>query len=152
MKQLKDCKRKELRCIDCPLRIFGCTAVQHSIFHVCEEVEKWGRDMTLDEILDERINAIFNSKLTRRSYYQMINYRSNGSPLANLRCMLGYSQKQLARLCKVSTSSIRSWEQGSRNLADASASAIYRLSEKLQISQSMLIFSMQRWYEKKRNK
>ena len=82
----------------------------------------------------------------------MINYRSNGSPLANLRCRLGYSQKQLARLCKVSTSSIRSWEQGSRNLADASASAIYRLAEKLQISQSMLIFSMQRWYEKKQNK
>ena len=78
----------------------------------------------------------------------MINYRSNGSPLANLRCRLGYSQKQLARMCKVSTSSIRSWEQGSRNLADASASAIYRLSEKLQISQSMLIFSMQRWYDK----
>ena len=78
----------------------------------------------------------------------MINYRSNGSPLSNLRCRLGYSQKQLARMCKVSTSSIRSWEQGSRNLADASASAIYRLSEKLQISQSMLIFSMQRWYEK----
>ena len=78
----------------------------------------------------------------------MINYRSNGSPLANLRCKLGYSQKQLGKLCKISTSSIRSWEQGSRNLADASASAIYRLSEKLQISQSMLIFSMQRWYEK----
>ena len=78
----------------------------------------------------------------------MINYRSNGSPLGTLRCRLGYSQKQLARMCKVSTSSIRSWEQGSRNLADASASAIYRLSEKLQISQSMLIFSMQRWYDK----
>ena len=78
----------------------------------------------------------------------MINYRSNGSPLANLRCKMGYSQKQLGKLCKISTSSIRSWEQGSRNLADASASAIYRLSEKLQISQSMLIFSMQRWYDK----
>lgn len=78
----------------------------------------------------------------------MIKYRSNGSPLANLRCKLGYSQKHLARMCKVSTSSIRSWEQGSRNLAEASASALYRLSEKLQISQSMLIFSMQRWYEK----
>ena len=78
----------------------------------------------------------------------MIKYRSNGCPLANLRCKLGYSQKQLAKLCKVSTGSIRSWEQGSRNLAEASASAIYRLSEKLQISQTMLIFSMQRWYEK----
>ena len=82
----------------------------------------------------------------------MIKYRSNGSPLATLRCKLGYSQKQLAKLCKVSTGSIRSWEQGSRNLAEASASAIYRLSEKLQISQPMLIFSMQRWYEKKLNK
>ena len=61
MKQLKDCKCKELRCIDCPLRIFGCTALQHSIFHVCEEVEMWGRDMTLDEILDERINAVKDS-------------------------------------------------------------------------------------------
>ena len=61
MKQLKDCKCKELRCIDCPLRIFGCTAIQHSIFHVCEEVETWGRDMTLDEILDERINAVKDS-------------------------------------------------------------------------------------------
>ena len=82
----------------------------------------------------------------------MINYKSNGSPLGNLRCKLGYSQKQLARLCKVSTSSIRSWEQGSRNLAEASASAIFRLSEKLKISQSMLIFSMKRWYEKIQNK
>ena len=82
----------------------------------------------------------------------MIKYRSNGSTLANLRCKLGYSQKQLGKLCKISTSSIRSWEQGSRNLADASASTIYRLSEKLQISQSMLIFSMRRWYEKHQNK
>ena len=61
MKQLKDCKCKELRCKDCPLRIFGCTVPQHSIFHVCEEEEKWGLDMTLDEILDERINAIRDS-------------------------------------------------------------------------------------------
>lgn len=61
MKQLKDYKCKELRCIDCPLRIFGCTVPQHSIFYVCEEVEKWGRDMTLDEILDERINAVKDS-------------------------------------------------------------------------------------------
>lgn len=82
----------------------------------------------------------------------MINYRSNGSPLGNLRCKLGYSQKQLARLCKVSTSSIRSWEQGSRDLSEASASAIFRLSEQLQISQSMLIFSMKLWYEKHQNK
>lgn len=82
----------------------------------------------------------------------MIKYRSNGSPLANLRCKFGYSQKQLARLCKVSYASIRSWEQGTRNLADASASAIYRLSVKLQISQSMLIFSMQHWYEKQQGK
>ena len=82
----------------------------------------------------------------------MIKYRSNGSPLANLRCILGYSQKDLAKLCKVSTGSIRSWEQGTRNLADASASAIYRLSENLQISQSMLIFAMQLWYEKHQNK
>lgn len=78
----------------------------------------------------------------------MIKYRSNGSPLANLRCKLGYSQRQLARLCNVSCGSIRSWEQGSRNLAEASASAIYRLSEKLQVPQSMLIFAMQCWYEK----
>ena len=48
-------------CKDCPLRIFGCTAPQHSIFHVCEEVEKWSLDMTLDEILDERIEAIRDS-------------------------------------------------------------------------------------------
>lgn len=82
----------------------------------------------------------------------MIKYRSNGSPLACLRCKLGYSQKQLAKLCKVSTESIRSWEQGSRDLSGASASAIYRLSEILQISQSMLIFSMKCWYEKKQNK
>ena len=61
MKQLKNCKCIELRCIDCPLRIFGCTALQHSNFHVCEEVEKWSRDMTLDEILDERINAVKDS-------------------------------------------------------------------------------------------
>ena len=61
MKQLKDCKRKELRCKNCPLRIFGCTAPQHSIFHVCEEVEKWGSDMTLDEILDSRIEAVRDS-------------------------------------------------------------------------------------------
>ena len=61
MKQLKDCKCKELRCKDCPLRIFGCTAPQHSIFHVCEEVEKWGLDMTLDEILDSRIEAVRDS-------------------------------------------------------------------------------------------
>ena len=61
MKQLKDCKCKELSCQDCPLRIFGCTAPQHSIFHVCEEVEKWGLDMTLGEILDERINAVKDS-------------------------------------------------------------------------------------------
>lgn len=61
MKQLKDCKCEELRCIDCPLRIFGCTAIQHSIFHVCEEEEKWGLDMTLDEILDERISAVKES-------------------------------------------------------------------------------------------
>lgn len=61
MKQLKDCKCKELRCKDCPLRIFGCTVPQHSIFHVCEEVEKWNYDMTLDEILDERIEVVRDS-------------------------------------------------------------------------------------------
>ena len=58
MKQLKDCKCKELRCKDCPLRIFGCTVPQHSIFYVCEEEEKWDLDMTLDEILDERIEVV----------------------------------------------------------------------------------------------
>lgn len=61
MKQLKDCKCKELRCIDCPLRIFWRTIPQHSYFHVCEEVEKWGLDITLGEILDERINAVKDS-------------------------------------------------------------------------------------------
>ena len=61
MKQLKDCKCKELRCKDCPLRIFGCTVVQHARFYVCEEEEKWDLDMTLDEILDERIEVVRDS-------------------------------------------------------------------------------------------
>ena len=61
MKQLKDCKCIELRCEKCPLRIFGCTAPQHSLFYVCEEVEKWSLDMTLDEILDSRIEAVRDS-------------------------------------------------------------------------------------------
>lgn len=61
MKQLKDCKCIEICCKNCPLRIFGCTVPQHSIFYVCEEVEKWSRDMTLGEILDSRIEAVRDS-------------------------------------------------------------------------------------------
>lgn len=61
MKQLKDCRCRELRCKNCPLRIFGCTAIYHPEFYICEEEEKWSMDMTLDDILDSRVAAIIES-------------------------------------------------------------------------------------------
>lgn len=58
MKQLKDCKCRELRCKDCPLRIFGCTIVDHSEYYVIEDEESWNLEMTLDEVLEERILTV----------------------------------------------------------------------------------------------
>lgn len=61
MKQLKDCKCIELPCQNCPLRIFGCTAVNHSDVYVCENMEYWGLNMTLSEILNVRIDTVSES-------------------------------------------------------------------------------------------
>lgn len=77
----------------------------------------------------------------------MNGFRSNGSPLATMRCKFGYSQKQLAKLCKLSVTSIRNWEQGIADMSTASASTIYKISMKLNWDQSMLISSMHNWFD-----
>lgn len=58
MKQLKNCKCRELRCKDCPLRIFGCTIINHTQYYVIEDEESWNLDMTLYAILNERILTV----------------------------------------------------------------------------------------------
>lgn len=56
MKKLGVCKCIEIACVNCPLRIFGCTAIP-TTFGGIEKDASWNPNMTLNEVLDAKIDA-----------------------------------------------------------------------------------------------
>lgn len=59
MKKLRDIKCIDILCINCPLRIFGCTA--RSKTFGAEKEAKWSMGMTLGEILGAKFDSVSES-------------------------------------------------------------------------------------------
>lgn len=57
MKNYGECACGFINCRRCPLLIFGCGACETSVTDITSE-DKWGMEMTLQEILDARIAAM----------------------------------------------------------------------------------------------